>query len=370
MFRILFLILILPTIAFSHELKPSIANFKFIEKENKIDFTLKIQLNLEAILANIDPSHSNTNESKNSDYYNELRKLPPQDLLKLFEQSLMNFKENIFLNQNKNQIPFQIKDIVIDDVGNLDLSRETIIHVSGSNINKNDLQLGWSKEYGPLILRVLNPENEIVYTEYLKINSISKKFSITKNKDQNLFSEIFNYLAIGFLHIVPKGLDHILFVVGLFLFSPTFKPLLIQVSAFTVAHTITIFLGVLNIVTVSPQIVEPIIALSISYVAIENIFLKKISLWRPMIVFGFGLLHGLGFAGVISEIGLSQNHFVTSLISFNVGVEIGQLFVITACYFGVAYWIKEKNWYKKFFTNPLSIMIALIGLYWFIERVI
>ena len=89
-----------------------------------------------------------------------------------------------------------------------------------------------------------------------------------------------------------------------------------------------------------------------------------------MIVFGFGLLHGLGFAGVISEIGLSQSHFVKSLISFNVGVEIGQLFVITACYFGFAHWIKEKNWYKKFFTNPLSIMIALIGLYWFIERVI
>ena len=114
-----------------------------------------------------------------------------------------------------------------------------------------------------------------------------------------MFVEIYNYLTIGFLHIVPKGLDHILFVIGLFLFSPKFKPLLIQVSAFTLAHTITIFLGVLNILSISPQIVEPIIALSIAYVAIENIFLKNISLWRPMVVFVFGLLHGLGFAGVI-----------------------------------------------------------------------
>ena len=120
------------------------------------------------------------------------------------------------------------------------------IQISGSNIDKNNLQFGWIKDYGPIIIRVSNPKSEIVYTEYLKINSVSKNFSITKNKSQNLFKEIYNYLTIGFLHIVPKGLDHILFVIGLFLFSPKFKPLLIQVSAFTIAHTSTIFLGVLN----------------------------------------------------------------------------------------------------------------------------
>ena len=147
------------------------------------------------------------------------------------------------------------------------------------------------------------------------------------------------------------------------------KPLIIQVSAFTLAHTITIFLGVLEIVKLSGQIVEPIIALSISYVAVENIIFKKVSLWRPIVIFAFGLLHGLGFAGVISEIGLSQTNFILTLISFNVGVEFGQLFVILVC-FGIAYWIKEKMWYKKYFTNPLSMLIAIIGLYWFFERVI
>ena len=173
-------------------------------------------------------------------------------------------------------------------------------------------------DYGPIILESIKSQRgKLFIPNTLKINSISKNFSITKNKFKILFKEIYNYLTIGFLHIVPKGLDHILFVIGLFLFSPKFKPLLIQVSAFTVAHTITIFLGVLNILSISSQIVEPIIALSIAYVAIENIFIKKISIWRPMVVFIFGLLHGLGFAGVISEIGLSQAHFVTSLISFN-----------------------------------------------------
>ena len=368
--RLLFILLFIPSIVFSHELKPSIANFQFIEKNNKLNFELSIQLNLEAILANIDPSHSDTDESKNSDYYNSLRKLPSEQLLDVFKKSLTNLKDNIFINQNDSKIPFKINDVQIDKVGNLNLSRKTLIQISGSNIDKNNLQFGWIKDYGPIILRVSNPQKEIVYTEYLKINSVSKNFSITKNKEQNLFIEIYDYLTIGFLHIVPKGLDHILFVIGLFLFSPKFKPLLIQVSAFTVAHTITIFLGVLNILSISPHIVEPIIALSIVYVGIENIFIRNISIRRPIVVFIFGLLHGLGFAGVISEIGLSNAHFVTSLISFNVGVELGQLFVIVGCYFGFAYWIKEKPWYKKYFTNTLSILIALVGIYWFVERVI
>ena len=275
MARLLFILFFIPSIVFSHELKPSIANFQFIEKNNKLNFKLSIQLNLEAILANIDPSHSDTDESKNSDYYNSLRKLPAEQLLDVFKKSLINFKDNIFLNQNELKIPFKIDNVQIDRIGDLKLSRKTLIQISGSNIDKNNLQFGWIKDYGPIILRVSNLKSEIVYTEYLKINSISKNFSITKNKSQNLFKEIYNYLTIGFLHIVPKGLDHILFVIGLFLFSPKFKPLLIQVSAFTVAHTITIFLGVLNILSISPQIVEPIIALSIAYVAIENIFLKE-----------------------------------------------------------------------------------------------
>ena len=268
MARLLFILLFIPSIVFSHELKPSIANFQFIEKDNKLNFKLSIQLNLEAILANIDPSHSDTDESKNSDYYNSLRKLPTEQLLDVFKKSLINFKDNIFLTQNELKIPFKIDNVQIDRIGDLKLSRKTLIQISGSNIDKNNLQFGWIKDYGPVILRVSNPQKEIVYTEYLKINSVSKNFSITKNKDQNLFAEIYNYLTIGFLHIVPKGLDHILFVIGLFLFSPKFKPLLIQVSAFTLAHTITIFLGVLNILSISPQIVEPIIALSIAYVAI------------------------------------------------------------------------------------------------------
>ena len=104
-------------------------------------------------------------------------------MLDVFKKSLINFKDNIFLNQNELKIPFKIDNVQIDGIGDLKLSRKTLIQISGSNIDKNNLQFGWIKDYGPIILRVSNlQKSEIVYTEYLKINSISKNFSITKKK--------------------------------------------------------------------------------------------------------------------------------------------------------------------------------------------
>ena len=125
----------------------------------------------------------------------------------------------------------------------------------------------------------------------------------------------------------------------------------------------------LQIIKISPSIVEPIIAISISYIAIENIFFKELTKWRPMVVFIFGLLHGLGFAGILNEIGVAESYFITSLISFNIGVELGQLSVIAICFGLIGYWFRSKNWYRTYLTNPLSGFIAAIGLFWFIQRV-
>ena len=369
MYRILIILLFFPTLVFGHELKPSIADFKFEKKNQLLNFNLNIRVNLEAILANIDPSHDDTDDSKNKDYYDYLRSLDSKKLKIKFNKTFKNFQNNIFILQNNKKLNFKIDKVEIVENSNLNISRETIIYINGKNIEKSNLKIGWAKNYGPIILRVANLEGEIIYTEYIKNSSISKLFSIDK-KQSNLFNDITKYLIIGFHHIFPKGADHILFVLGLFLFSPNFRPLFIQISVFTIAHTITIFLGVLDIIRVPENIVEPMIALSISYIAIENIFLKKISIWRPLIIFFFGLLHGLGFAGVINDIGLSQTNFIVTLVSFNLGVEIGQLFIIIICYFGVSYWIKDRPWYKKFFTNLMSLIISIFGLIWFINRII
>ena len=137
---------------------------------------------------------------------------------------------------------------------------------------------------------------------------------------------------MGFDHIVPKGLDHILFVLGLFFLAAQFRPLLLQISLFTLAHTITLALAALGYVNLPGSIVEPLIAASIVFIAIENVWARGISRWRPFVIFGFGLLHGLGFASVLGEFGLPEETFVAALIGFNVGVEVGQLAVIAVMF--------------------------------------
>jgi hydrogenase/urease accessory protein HupE len=178
------------------------------------------------------------------------------------------------------------------------------------------------------------------------------------------------YLALGYTHILPKGTDHILFVLGIFLLSTRLKPVLLQVTAFTVAHTITLALTIYGVVSLSRSIVEPLIALSIVYVAIENVTTSKLHPWRIALVFAFGLLHGMGFAGVLTQLGLPRSEFLPALISFNIGVEAGQLTVIgiALVLFGLPF--REKPWYRSRIVVPASVAIAAVGFYWAVQRIV
>ncbi len=176
------------------------------------------------------------------------------------------------------------------------------------------------------------------------------------------------YIQLGFTHILPLGLDHILFVLSLFLLNPKLKPILLQATAFTVAHTITLGLAMYQVIKPPTNIVEPIIALSILYVALENIFSSKLKVSRIGIVFLFGLIHGMGFASVLTELGLPKNAYFSSLIMFNIGVELGQISVILSAYFLLSKLFSNKPYYRKWIVIPLSILIALVALYWTVER--
>ena len=177
------------------------------------------------------------------------------------------------------------------------------------------------------------------------------------------------YLKLGFRHIIPQGLDHILFVAGLCLLSTKIKTIIWQATAFTVAHSITLALSMKNVIVAPPAIVEPIIALSILFVAIENLLLTELKPWRILIVFLFGLIHGMGFASSLNEIGLPPNKFYTSILSFNAGVELGQIAVITAMFLLIIIPLRKKANYRKLVVYPLSLLIALVAAYWTIERV-
>ena len=176
------------------------------------------------------------------------------------------------------------------------------------------------------------------------------------------------YITVGFHHIIPEGTDHILFVLGLFLFSARLPPLLWQVSAFTVAHSITLGLALYGVVRLPSAITEPLIAASIVFVAVENIFIKDLKPWRYAVVFCFGLIHGLGFASAFANVGLPRQNFLIGLVGFNIGVECGQLAVITGAFLAVG-WFRHKPWYRRVIVIPASSLIALIALYWTIQRI-
>jgi hypothetical protein len=179
----------------------------------------------------------------------------------------------------------------------------------------------------------------------------------------------FYYLYQGLLHIIPKGLDHILFVLCLFFLSPNLKTVLWQSLAFTVAHSITLGLVVCGFISPPSYIIEPIIALSIMFVAIENIITNKLKPSRIVLIVIFGLIHGMGFASVLNEIGLPEDKFMTSLITFNLGVELGQITVIVVAFVTLGYWFNKKLWYKERIVIPICILISIIAFYWVIERV-
>lgn len=182
----------------------------------------------------------------------------------------------------------------------------------------------------------------------------------------DLLTVVFMYINLGLEHIIT-GYDHLLFLLGLIIIAERFKTILKIITAFTISHSLTLCLAVLNLVPVYPKWIEVGIALTICYIAVENLFVKTFK-WRWALTFVFGLIHGLGFASGISEIGFQKSYLATSLISFNVGIELGQLGVV-GILLPILIRFREKNSaYYTIFFRTVSVCIFLIGLYWVFIR--
>ena len=226
---------------------------------------------------------------------------------------------------------------------------------------------GWTFSSYPLTMRRSAAEDPV--TEWLEGGASSAPFAWAAPAPPiDRLGTARRYLALGFTHIVPGGLDHVLFVLGIYLLSGRIRAVLWQVSAFTLAHSVTLGLGLYGIVSVPPRVVEPLIALSIAYVAVENIFLSELRPWRVALVFAFGLLHGLGFAGALQELGLPRAELATALVAFNAGVEAGQLAVIGAAFILVGGAWAHHTWYRRRVVVPASAAIACTAIYWTIVR--
>ncbi len=224
----------------------------------------------------------------------------------------------------------------------------------------------WSSSTLPLAVQMPGAPAR---THWISPNALSESIPIRATPRPALWRTVLQYVGLGFTHIVPYGFDHLLFVVGLCLLRLRWKTIVTQISAFTVAHSLTLTLTMLGVVTLPSRIVETLIALSIVYVAIENLVTSELSRSRTALVFGFGLLHGMGFASVLGELGLPKAELLPALLSFNVGVEGGQLAVVAAVMALVGGVSLTQERHRQFITVPASAAIAIMGLYWTVQRI-
>lgn len=335
-------------------------------------FEMTLLTDLEGQMAGIGPAHAASGDSPALKEYMRLRALAPAALGAEFGAFAARLADGIELRFDGARVPLAWRGVTIPANGDTSTARTSQVTFSGQ-VPAGAVAMTWrmADGFGDSVIRALRSgDQRAFHSEFATAGTASAPIALAGIAPQTALSVFLNYLRVGFGHIVPKGLDHILFVVGLFLLSTRPGALLWQVTGFTLAHSVSLALAMLGLVSVPAAIVEPLIAASIVYVAVENTLTDRLHRWRPFVVFGFGLLHGLGFAGVLTEIGLGRAHFVTGLVAFNLGVELGQLAVIAACFLAVGLWFRTKSWYRVAITVPASVAIAAIGTFWFVERVI
>ena len=184
----------------------------------------------------------------------------------------------------------------------------------------------------------------------------------------NTVSIIWQYLQIGFTHVLPLGFDHLLFILTLFFMPGGFRSILIACTVFTLAHSLSLAFAASGLVLPQANLIEPLIALSIVISALGNILSKGQGNWRYLLVAFFGLIHGLGFASALKDAGLPSKGFFTALIAFNVGVELAQISVLLIAYVLITIPFGAKTWYKTRLAYPSCAIIASVGMYWLVER--
>jgi len=340
-------------------------------------YRIEVRASIEALLTGINSRYKDTREAPNAAAYDELRVMKPADLAKAFKPFEEEFTHLVELDFDAERIPLNVTRVDIPEVGYPKVPRISVIYLEGQ-VDRSVTSMTWyyPQRFGDNAVRVrqVDADNEKWHWsdwQWLRNDAHSEPFSLTEVFTQQPVSAVIKtYIVLGFEHILPRGLDHILFILGIFLLSIHLRPLLWQVTMFTVAHTLTLGLSMAGLLSLPANIVEPLIALSIAYIGIENISAHSLHKSRLVIVFCFGLLHGMGFASVLSDFGMPADAFVTALISFNVGVELGQLTVILLAFAAVGSWCRNKPWYRNVIEIPCSLVIAVTGLYWTWERLV
>ncbi|MDG2475220.1 MAG: HupE/UreJ family protein [Paracoccaceae bacterium] len=355
------------SVCYSHEEQPSILDFEI--KSNHI--TIKIQTDLEVLLND----EFNNRDSSKIDLADEMgrpfaKNIVADEIFDLVSQKWRSISDLFVFNVDNERLELKLLNVSAEPLNFENESTIVDLKIEAQIPNGSEyFTLGWNKKLGDLIVRQQG-EGENLYSGYLFNGTISPKIYLAKGKLLLSNAQFVNYVISGVYHIVPLGYDHILFIIGLYLFSHQLSKLVLQVSVFTGSHSISLVLASLGLINIPSSIVEPIIAASIIYIGLENYFVTEKTSYRIFLIFGFGILHGLGFASVLDSLNLTKDGIIFPLLGFNIGLEIGQILILILCFVTFGYWFKAKTWYQARIVRPLSGVLVLVGSFWFISRII
>lgn len=337
---------------------------------------LEIRASIEAILTGINGRYKNTRDAPNAQAYDHLRHMNPRQLGRKFAHFQQKYARAIILQDDRGRkVSLSIAQIAIPERGYPKVPRISVITLRGHI----PLDIQSVRFYYPLAfsdyavrLKQVNTQQQQYHWspwQWIRKDKFSEPMPLTGVIARKpWWQTVATYVRLGYLHILPNGMDHILFIVGLFLFAARLKPLLWQITMFTIAHTITLGLASYGLFDLPERLVQPLIALSIVYVGAENLWVKKLHKQRLVLVFGFGLLHGLGFARMLADFGMPDYAFFTALISFNLGVELGQLSILLITFLMLGLCFSQRQWYRQLVVLPASLLISLIAAWWFVDR--
>ncbi len=369
--RLFLLLLLFTTYANADVVKPALVEISIFQDKT---LQVEIDLSLEAAMTGIGTQYKNTTDAPNSQDYDELRALKPALLRERFKSFESEFLNSLKLRVNHQDQVLLLTNAEIDIIGYKKRPRKTILTYQ-VQLDKWPKTLLWQygKIYGDSALRwQVYKQDEYNWNEWqwLRDGKSSRLININHPEPMNAMQRFYQFIGIGFDHVIPLGWDHILFIVGMALSSLLWRKLLLLVTTFTLAHTLTLGLAMYGVVEISAQLVEPLIAFSIAYVAIENLLVKQSIRRKSIVVFVFGLIHGLGFATMLKEFEMAPDSFLTTLIGFNIGVELAQIVIVLGVVGTLLLLRKLGLNYRQLAVVPVSILISLIGVWWGVERII
>lgn len=327
---------------------------------------LDLHLNAEALLAGLDPSDPGA--MTGGAEYARLRALPPEALAPMFRDFATVWVAQLGLEAGR-KLALNVGRIDVPPVGDEAIARATrIVLTAPLPAGADALSLTWPEGAGDLVVRqqgVAEP-----FTAYLTGGQTTAPIAIDGGATQPTGQVLRDYIWLGVVQILQNGGDHVLFVLALVFLNSRLPALLWQFSAFAMGHTLAMALGVIGAVDVSPELVGLLVSVSVVYVALENIVTGTLHRWRVFMVFGFGLFHGLALAAALEQIGLPPGRGLAALTGFSIGVDLGLLGAIALALLLGGAWLASRPWYRGRIAIPASVVIAMIGAYWVVQRVI